>query len=484
MLLNKCVAKGDFLLYNKTMRKRTKEKNACGVISGQPSQTINLEASDVLKDFLDILRYQSKQKNNLFGNFSADGKYKIEDENILRELTLLPKKFEEKVDNVVYASSKLGTFVLNFKLVFEMSSSYCNASISLIEIEHTVEEDIKHVTFLDSIVEPYSPTFKEECYKQWKILFDFDEVVKNDYLFTYLHMQEEEFLFNKELTEILSQLYLVRMLKVLDNAGELGEKIKLQYKLIVEKLLAKDPTLAQNNTKLKEILDKILIKNDAFKELLKSKEAVLILANFSMPIKRVKEKSVPTILREGTKKPKEIVEEKKAEKKKQAKPKAKKKSKGGGGKIKPFVYNTSKAFGAKYSTYKSPTTPSFPKISQPTPSETSYRRPNTQERKPENVETEDENLEEILKFVDGQFNEVADKNQQDQFLSEENNKGIEITDKNNNNQSLLEEDEKVEDRIEDVSNILGGAPKLGEISSEKSQNVLGKGPKHFEEIVK
>lgn len=414
------------------MRKRTKEKNACGVISGQPSQTINLEASDVLKDFLDILRYQSKQKNNLFGNFSADGKYKIEDENILRELTLLPKKFEEKVDNVVYASSKLGTFVLNFKLVFEMSSSYCNASISLIEIEHTVEEDIKHVTFLDSIVEPYSPTFKEECYKQWKILFDFDEVVKNDYLFTYLHMQEEEFLFNKELTEILSQLYLVRMLKVLDNAGELGEKIKLQYKLIVEKLLAKDPTLAQNNTKLKEILDKILIKNDAFKELLKSKEAVLILANFSMPIKRVKEKSVPTILREGTKKPKEIVEEKKAEKKKQAKPKAKKKSKGGGGKIKPFVYDIGKAFGAKYSTLNLPSRP--PTISSvASPTQTVAQQPTQNQEYSKNQETltreeieASETLNKMFEENEKVLKEIAyngKDNEHNVELNQENEKG-------------------------------------------------------------
>lgn len=437
------------------MKIKTKDDLIYGIVSGQNCVPKNLEASEVLKDYLDILRYQSKQRNNLLGQFSADGKYKVEDEKILQELKVVTKKFDEKVDNVVYAHSKIGNFVLNFKITFDISVSYCNANLALIEVENEPQEAIKHITLLDTLIEPYSPKFKENAYKLWNISFDADENVKNDYLFSYLHIQEEEFLFNKELTEILSQLFLVRMLKLLDGAGLLGEKIKQEYKLLVEKMLAQDPNIYQNHTKLKMLLNSVLIKNNAFKTLLKDKDAVLILANYSMPIMRVKEKSVPTVIREGTKKPKAETDKKKEEKKKTETPKAKKKAKSKSGKsIKPFTYDIGKAFGATYKTFSSKIASAVPKENANAstvivaPKEQTMPEPKPQISKPEEKNPVGENDEySKLAAMMGEFNKIEMKNRQQQINSPLENNDEKIAENEDKNASSIKDTSKGDERV-------------------------------------
>lgn len=276
------------------MRRKNKNKSYLATTDKQApaeKQPTNVDVKKVESDFLSVLRLQTKQRNGLLGNFSSDGKYKISDENILKELLNIPKKFQEKQDNVVYASSKLAEFVLNFKVVFDISESFCKANIFLIEIESDVEEDIKHLTLLDSVEEIYSPKFKDEVFKKWNIFVDEEINVKNDFLYEYLKTQNEELLFRKELVEILSQLYLVRMLKILENAGETGQKVLLQYKQLVEKFFNKDVSITQDNTRLMQILNSVIIKNKAFEKILELPEGSAVLLGYSTPILRISDKT-------------------------------------------------------------------------------------------------------------------------------------------------------------------------------------------------
>ena len=321
------------------MRKKTKDATF-GVVEGQGANVNDLEAEKIKKEYQSVLLYQTKQRNNLLGEFLPDGTYKISDAKILSSLISVPKKFDDKNNNIVYAATKIDDVVLNFKIELNMAETYCNANLSVIEIEQGIEQDIKHVTNLDSFVDVYSPKFKEDVYSRWKIYFDEEVYEKDDYLKNYLRKQREEFLFNKELTEILSQLYMVRMLKLLDGCGELGEKIKLEYKLLVEKYLAKDASIMQDHTRLKNILDYVIAKNNAMPDLLKIQGAKTIFAGYSTPIQRVKDKTAPPRITEATGLPKK--EEKKVEKK-SSPAKKKGKAKGGGGKkLKPFVYDFKK----------------------------------------------------------------------------------------------------------------------------------------------
>ena len=318
------------------MRKKMKE-NSFGIVEGQKDTVPTLNAEQVNNDFLKIKLYETKLKNNLLGEFLPNGEYKITDEKIIAALINIPKKYSDKNESFVYASTIIDNVVLNFKIEMNISESYCNANLSIIEVEHGVEEDIKHVTRLDNFVDVYSPKFKENVYRRWKVYFEEDVYEKDDFLKNYLSKMKEEFLFNKELTAILSQLYVVRMLKLLGSCGELGEKVKLEYKLLVEKILNKDASITQDYTRLKNILDYVIIKNKALPVLLKIPEALVIMQNYSAPIQRIKDKTLPPRVTEVQGLP-DKKEEKKEEKKKSAPAKKKAKAKSSK-KAKPYIYD-------------------------------------------------------------------------------------------------------------------------------------------------
>ena len=134
------------------MKTNTKDLMKFAVAEGgqTPAQT---NADAILRDFQKILYIKRKRNNDLLGGFNDTGDYKITDKLILKKLLEVPKKFGEKQDDVVYASAVYDTLVLNFKIVFEMSSEFCNAYLYFIEVENLAEEDIKHVTLLDTILE-------------------------------------------------------------------------------------------------------------------------------------------------------------------------------------------------------------------------------------------------------------------------------------------------------------------------------------------
>ena len=308
--------------------KRSKEQ-ILGIVSqaGAEISAKPVTAVQVEKDFFDILKYQRKQANNLLGGFSGE-KYTLSQEVIAR-LLQIPKKFDRIENNILYAATMLGEFVLNFKIEMDIQPDFCKAKLFLIEIERGLEEDIKHLSLLEELTEVYMFEFRNFLCNKWHIFYEDQPFEKDDELYRFLHLQQEEFLFNRELVEILSQLYLVRMLAILDGMGQLGEKVRYEYKLMMEKFLQQNPGIAQNFTLQKQLLDFVLQKNKAFEQVLKTEDGAKVLAGFSTPLKNIRDKTYPTILE--TKK-----QEKAPEKKKEAtKAKAKKKdasAKAAGGK--------------------------------------------------------------------------------------------------------------------------------------------------------
>ncbi len=141
---------------------RTKRRNkSFGVVeSPLPNQTPEEEAKDkeiekLQKEFTQLLYYQRKQKSCLLGDF-AGGTYDITDQNIVQALMKLPKKYENQEGDSVYLSTKLDDFVLNFRVDLDISYSYCDARLWIIEIEQSADEDIKHTTQLDRVVDIFS----------------------------------------------------------------------------------------------------------------------------------------------------------------------------------------------------------------------------------------------------------------------------------------------------------------------------------------
>ena len=326
------------------MKYDTNEIMRLADISSAEKQAPAFNAENVLKNYEKIFNKYRKMKNNLLGEYDEKGEYKIKDEMILKKLLEMPKKFEEKDSDIVYLSAKFDTFVLNFKIVFEISPEFCNAYLYFIEVEDVLDETVKHVTLLDTILDVYSPKFKEEVFNEWKVYLEEDVYSKDDFLRSLLNKQKEDCKFSEELVEILSQLFLLRMLKALENCGDLGKKILEEYNKFLAGATAKDPSLALDNARMKMILDYIIRKNNGYEQIAKTQEGLAVLAGFVNPMKRVF--SEPSIIEGlGKDKEKEKKEEKKAEKPKEAsKPKAKAKAKAKGGKAYTGV-DISKCFG-------------------------------------------------------------------------------------------------------------------------------------------
>ncbi len=324
-------------------RKKSKKADfEFNAIESQPEKKVPIaDAKTAKNDYLEILRHEKKQKNGLLGTFDTNGKYKISDENIFQSLLNVPKKFQEKVDNIVYASAQKDNLIINFKIELDLNVDFSSATLYLIEIEHGVEEDVKHITELDHFLNVHSATFIDEAFKAWKVWREEDVYEKDDFLFEYLKRQKEDFLFNRELTEILSQLYLVRMLKTLEMCGEVGQKILLEYKLMIESRQNLDPAFKQSNTALKEILDFVLLKENAIDEVLKTQAAAIVMAGYAEPLKRIKDKAPVLVEVTLNDDKKEKQPEKKSEAKK-SKPKAKAKSSDSAPKL--YKFDAGKAF--------------------------------------------------------------------------------------------------------------------------------------------
>lgn len=325
IIFARSLANVDELMYNKHMSRRRKERKEKNFAVADNSQSIsaskatNLDAKQVMQKFEAVVRVQRKQKNNLLGSFNGE-KYEISDD-MKEKLIALPKKFDRIEDNTLYCATVFDTFVLNFKIEMDISESYCTGKLFIIEIEQGIDEDIKHVTQLAEIVEPYKFEFRDELCQKWNVVYVDAPLEKEDPVNRYLRLQNEEFLFYRELTEILSQLYFLRMLSLLDKLGENGAKVKADFKLSMEKFLKADPSLSQNFTFQMELLNNLINKENLFAEILSTEEGKKIVDGFSTPLDNIQNKRYPSVMKEA-----KFEIPKQEQKKVETKPTVKKKS--------------------------------------------------------------------------------------------------------------------------------------------------------------
>ena len=171
-------------LLNKEEKQSVVNVNDSTEVKSESIKTENVDIEKIESDLTKILFFQRKQKNNLLGEFK-DGQYEILDKDILEKLIKIPKKYENQDGQTIYLSSKLDIFVLNFKIDIDVSYSFCNAKLSIIEIENGAVEDIKHTTELERVVEDYALGFREKIFKKWGVYFDDEQIAKDDFLHNY-----------------------------------------------------------------------------------------------------------------------------------------------------------------------------------------------------------------------------------------------------------------------------------------------------------
>ena len=309
------------VLYNIYMGRKKKEQT--NFVDSQGKQT-EFDEGQLIKEYDDILNLQRKQYDHLLGDF-INGEYTIKNDEIRQKLILITKIYENTEGNVAYESIKLNQFVLNFKIEFLIEPTYCDAKLYLIEIEHGTDGNIKHTTLLDSIVMPYSPTFREEVFKAWNVIYEGEDYQIDDFLFRYMLLLDKDFMFNREIYAILGQLYVIRMLSLLSTLGTEGQKVDYEFKMLMEKILKENPGAANDYILQKRILDNLIKKHNLMGVILASENGRKIVEGYVNPIKNIEEKKKPTIIETSSPKKQEEKKVEKKEEKKEEKPAAKKK---------------------------------------------------------------------------------------------------------------------------------------------------------------
>lgn len=318
------------LLYNHNMkRKKNKAKKqflteTSKVItpSDNTSVTIDNLNLDIANKYLAYKNYESLLRNKLLGKFDTKGQYIIE-KNIKNDLTWVRKTMQRMTEKVIYCDSIIASNDLKFEIEYDISETYCNATLIFVETEYGAELDKKYRTPLDSFIEPYSPKFIEHVKERWNIDRVEDQYSKElSNLEALLLALLSAYEFNKELIEILSQIYVLRMTAFLATAGEVGQNLLAKYKLVVQQKLENNPSITQDYSFLKRILDEVFVKFNAIPLLLSKneKEVGEILKNFYEPLERIKNRDKVVI---GKSEKEEIKEDKPKKKEEPKKSKAK-----------------------------------------------------------------------------------------------------------------------------------------------------------------
>ena len=208
------------------MDKKKKEKLGLQAENGEKQQKLDPKLERLKKEFLEVSQFQTKRENLLLGEYDSKGKYALTDDALMQDLVSMPKVLQERVDNVVYAYTKYKGYNLNFRINLDISESYCSAEMFLIEIEHGLEEDIKHLTSLGNLVELYSPSFKENVYKVWNINLQETPLDKDDVVFK--NMKEMEALTKREncfLSTLSNLSFSISMCKIAESTFGAGKNI-------------------------------------------------------------------------------------------------------------------------------------------------------------------------------------------------------------------------------------------------------------------
>lgn len=274
---------------------------------------------------IDYYRHFIKQlirSNRLVGYIDDDGEYDIT-EKIKRDLVKMEKEIADP--NPFYYTLVTVYMKKTFNFHLEVEEQEDNMASATLYLTENVEghETVKFVkTFIASVILPYDAEFVPKIRKIFNMV---DTVSKVDdtgipALSVLMQRYFDDDLVFEDIEELGSQIYIIRMLKLLETSGPNGIKIINEYKKIASKV---DVKKKGAYSKLRKGLDMLIFENGGFSVLGKLKEELLKpLKEYNDTIKKVEksQENVGKIVGDGKKKTD-------AEKKSEAKPAA-----AGGGK--------------------------------------------------------------------------------------------------------------------------------------------------------
>ena len=280
-------------------------------------------------DYYKLYMNELIRQNKLVGIFNDEGEYVI-NEKIKKDLVKIEKEIADPNPYfyILYTTYMKKTFEFSLE-VEELDNNMASATLYLIERldGHSQIERLK--SFIASVILPFDPAFAEKVRRIFNMVDSINSIDEGKIPTLSVLMQKylDDVLILEDIDSLGSQIYIIRMLKLLETSGPVGVKIVNDYKKVASKI---DVSKKGAYSKLRHLLDKVIFENGGLEKLNKPKEVLLKpLKEYNDAIKKVEkaQENVGKIV--GNAKPKKV--EEKVAGKSATKPAKKVEKKGGGG---------------------------------------------------------------------------------------------------------------------------------------------------------
>lgn len=300
-----------------------------------------------LREFID--------KNKLVGKFDDNGKYYLLDE-IKQDLVDMEKEIAEFGEGVFYASNSYMDKTFNFVVEIErLDNNKGEATLYLLEDYLFRGQRGTFKSFIASYQTDFDSFFNAKVKEVFNLVDSVRGVLEVDVpqLAILMQGQKDNGIFLDELIELGSQIYVLRMLEMLEKAGGKGQVILETFKKLQEQFEQQQGEPIENKEKkgkfknnfdyqfkvnkkftyMRALLDQVIEENGGFDKLPLNKEEVIKnLKDFIDPVKQVEKlrKTYSEMVQEN--RPKGLDKKKEPS---NASSSSKSKSSGGGGSEKP-----------------------------------------------------------------------------------------------------------------------------------------------------
>lgn len=255
-----------------------------------------------LREFID--------KNKLVGKFDDNGKYYLLDE-IKQDLVDMEKEIAEFGEGVFYASNSYMDKTFNFVVEIErLDNNKGEATLYLLEDYLFRGQRGTFKSFIASYQTDFDSFFNAKVKEVFNLVDSVRGVLEVDVpqLAILMQGQKDNGIFLDELIELGSQIYVLRMLEMLEKAGGKGQVILETFKKLQEQFEQQQGEPIENKEKkgkfknnfdyqfkvnkrftfMRALLDQVIEENGGFDKLPLNKEEVIKnLKDFIDPVKQV-----------------------------------------------------------------------------------------------------------------------------------------------------------------------------------------------------
>lgn len=289
-----------------TLKSQVPEKEVLGEVdeevkpsldqTSEQKENSDISFDEALKGFKLYSDMETVLRSSLLGYFEGED-YKIKKE-VAKELLKLPKIIDEQTVGTIVCHALYKDYTFKFYISYDNFTTYSSARIYLLEEKDNVDGIETLKTLIGDCVQPGGKDIAEFLITEWNLKKASNNGDGEDGQDQELNISEldsvllgikTDYVFNKELMEVLSQIYVIRMIALLGKCGQDGEKILSEYNKLLKEFAIKRPSILLKYAMMKHVLDSVIIKNNGIEILRKEneKEFQEVMVSFYEPLKKI-----------------------------------------------------------------------------------------------------------------------------------------------------------------------------------------------------